>query len=324
MTDVELSIIIPVYNLQDYLQNCINSIINQNNLKNYEIILIDDGSKDKSGIICDEYSKRYHFIKTIHKDNEGVSSARNVGLNHSKGKYILFVDGDDTLSNNMIEKLLGILRNSNIQLIQFNYNEVVEDIGNVTPIGSNDGKILKIENTENILKEFLKKKITISLWNKIFAREIIENLIFDEKIHHYEDKLFIFESVLKCESFAQINVLGYNYLKRKNSASYDLFKYSYLEILDVDNQITKMIEESKYYKLLLDAKANNLESKLELIKMMIKSKAYNSYSSEYKNVIEEVKSFKFNIIIKLRRKKKIEFILVKYFLKLYEFLIIRK
>ena len=324
MKKIELSIIIPVYDVQNYLQNCINSIVNQNDLENLEVILVDDGSSDKSGIICDEYSKKYNFIKTIHKPNGGVSTARNVGLEHSKGKYIFFVDGDDTLSDNILKKILEILKNNNVQLLQFNYNEVIENTATIIQRGSNDGKISKIENKEDILTEFFKKRITISLWNKIFSREIINDLKFDEKIHHYEDKLFIFETILNCDRFVQVNILGYNYLKRKNSASYDLFKYSYLEILDVDNQIKKMVEEKNLDNILLYTRANNLESKLELIKMMIKSKAFKQYDSEYKKVINEIKSFKFDIIFQLKRKKKIEYILIKYFLKLYEFLMIRK
>ena len=97
MKELDLSIIIPVYNVQNYLKKCINSIINQKITYNYEVILIDDGSEDESGTICDEYSQKYNFIKTIHKTNEGVSSARNVGLKNSCGRYILFIDSDDTL-----------------------------------------------------------------------------------------------------------------------------------------------------------------------------------------------------------------------------------
>ena len=106
MKELDLSIIIPVYNVQNYLKKCINSIINQKITYNYEVILIDDGSEDESGTICDEYSQKYNFIKTIHKTNEGVSSARNVGLKNSCGRYILFIDSDDTLIDNVIDKTM--------------------------------------------------------------------------------------------------------------------------------------------------------------------------------------------------------------------------
>lgn len=323
MKELDLSIIIPVYNVQNYLKKCINSIINQKITYNYEVILIDDGSEDESGTICDEYSQKYNFIKTIHKTNEGVSSARNVGLKNSCGRYILFIDSDDTLIDNVIDKTLSILEKNNIQLIQFNYNEVIEKNKEVIQRGNSDEKLISTIGKEKILKEFFKKNITISLWNKIFSREIIKDISFNEDIHHYEDKLFIFLAILSCKRYAQINILGYNYLKRKNSASYDLFKYSYLEILVVDTIIVKKIEE-KLKSLILYAKANELEGILELVKMMIKSSAFNQYSIEYKEILKKVKENNFRIIFYLKTKKKIEYIFVKYFLKIYEYLITRK
>ena len=292
MKELDLSIIIPVYNVQNYLKKCINSIINQKITYNYEVILIDDGSEDESGTICDEYSQKYNFIKTIHKTNEGVSSARNVGLKNSCGRYILFIDSDDTLIDNVIDKTLSILEKNNIQLIQFNYNEVIEKNKEVIQRGNSDEKLISTIGKEKILKEFFKKNITISLWNKIFSREIIKDISFNEDIHHYEDKLFIFLAILNCKRYAQINILGYNYLKRKNSASYDLFKYSYLEILVVDTIIVKKIEE-KLKSLILYAKANELEGILELVKMMIKSSAFNQYSIEYKEILKKVKENNF-------------------------------
>ena len=95
---MEVSVIVPVYNLQDFLSNCVNSIVNQNMAKSkYEVLLIDDGSTDKSGELCDEYSRRYSFVKSFHKPNGGLSDARNYGLKHATGKYIAFIDSDDAI-----------------------------------------------------------------------------------------------------------------------------------------------------------------------------------------------------------------------------------
>lgn len=99
-----ISIIVPVYNVEDYLKECLNSIINQI-YKNLEILLIDDGSSDKSGEICDEFAKNDSRIKVFHKQNGGQSSARNLGLDKSKGDFISFVDSDDVLGENFIQKL---------------------------------------------------------------------------------------------------------------------------------------------------------------------------------------------------------------------------
>ena len=108
MDDNLISIIIPVYNVEKYLKKCINSVINQSH-KNLEIILIDDGSTDKSGIILDEYAKIDERIKVYHKKNGGLSSARNYGIKRSNGNYICFIDSDDFISKYMIENLLNNL-----------------------------------------------------------------------------------------------------------------------------------------------------------------------------------------------------------------------
>ena len=92
-----ISIIVPVYNVENYLKECIDSILRQE-FRDYEIILVDDGSKDDSGKICDEYGKKYSFISVIHKKNGGLSDARNFGLKIAKGEYILFIDSDDYIA----------------------------------------------------------------------------------------------------------------------------------------------------------------------------------------------------------------------------------
>ena len=101
--NIFISVIIPVYNVEKYLRKSINSILEQS-YKNYEIILIDDGSTDSSGLICDEYSKKHCFIKTFHKKNGGLSSARNYGIDKSSGNYICFLDSDDWYSDNAFEE----------------------------------------------------------------------------------------------------------------------------------------------------------------------------------------------------------------------------
>ena len=103
--NLQLSIIVPVYNVEKYLQRCMESLLTQN-ISNYEIILVDDGSKDKSSEICDEYASKYSFVRVIHKENEGLGYARNSGLAVAKGKYVSFVDSDDTVSSEHFRELL--------------------------------------------------------------------------------------------------------------------------------------------------------------------------------------------------------------------------
>lgn len=125
------SIIIPVYNVKEYLDDCLKSILEQTYI-NYEIILVDDGSTDGSAELCDNYSRNYKNIKVIHENNSGVSCARNVGLANSSGKYILFVDPDDSVKKNFIDKLINsLLENSTdvacCSYYRFNDTEIFKD-----------------------------------------------------------------------------------------------------------------------------------------------------------------------------------------------------
>ena len=122
--DYLISIIVPVYKVEKYLQECVTSIQNQT-YRNLEIILVDDGSPDKSGKLCNEYAKRDSRIKVIHKVNGGLSSARNAGLKIAKGEYIGFVDSDDYIRKNMYEKLLDACIQNKTEIAACNYNYVI-------------------------------------------------------------------------------------------------------------------------------------------------------------------------------------------------------
>lgn len=114
--DELISVVVPIYNVEKYIEKCIDSIINQT-YTNLEIILVDDGSPDKCGKICDEYAKRDKRIKVIHKENGGVSSARNIGLDNLNGEYVTFIDADDYISNNYCEELLNALKTENADCV---------------------------------------------------------------------------------------------------------------------------------------------------------------------------------------------------------------
>ena len=114
----EISIIVPVYNVEKYLPRCVDSILNQT-FTNFELILVNDGSTDRSGIICDQYKKRDNRIKVIHKTNEGVSKARNIGISEAKGRYIEFIDSDDWIERSLLEDTLKQIRIDNSDIIFF-------------------------------------------------------------------------------------------------------------------------------------------------------------------------------------------------------------
>ena len=138
---IEISIIVPVFNVEKFLTRCLDSLINQNSYENYEIILIDDGSTDNSGKICDEYAEKFKKIKVIHKKNEGVSKARNLGINNAKGEYITFVDSDDFVENNMLINFHNIIKTKKDDLIFCGHNNITVLKKNILKF---NGKILQV------------------------------------------------------------------------------------------------------------------------------------------------------------------------------------
>lgn len=141
-----ISIIVPIYNVEKYLCYCLDSICNQT-FKDWECLLIDDGSTDKSGRICDQYAHKYNQIKTFHKKNGGVADARNYGLKHAIGKYIMYVDGDDWIEADSIERLLQTANENNADLVIGDFNFVYGD--KKTPYRSSEwteDKIMSLGN----------------------------------------------------------------------------------------------------------------------------------------------------------------------------------
>lgn len=217
----EISIIVPVYNADRYLKNCISSILNQS-FYNFELILINDGSKDCSGEICDNYASKDKRVKVIHKNNEGVSIARNIGIDMSKGKYIMFCDSDDVIEKDWCRSLYNLYTN--------NHNSVAVCGFNIINYRNNKSEnIFKIFNKDkkiNYLKvkdfyELYDKNLLNYPWNKIYDAKIIkENKIkFEENITLGEDLLFnlkYFEFVKG--DIVVLNECKYNYILRDNES----------------------------------------------------------------------------------------------------------
>ena len=127
--DSLISIIVPVYNVEQYLSRCVDSLVNQT-YHNIEIILVDDGSPDRSGEICDEYAKKDKRVKVIHQSNGGLSDARNTALDIAKGDYLMFVDSDDWIEPTMYEEMLSFMEKEQLDLVECGINLVTNNISN--------------------------------------------------------------------------------------------------------------------------------------------------------------------------------------------------
>lgn len=224
-----ISVIVPVYNVEKYLKKCIKSIMSQS-YTNLEIILINDGSTDNSGKICDELKDRDKRIKVIHKSNGGLSDARNAGLKIANGKYIGFVDSDDYIAEDMFETLYNINKKYNSDISIVSFYEIYKD----KVIGVRDSKKLQELTKIDAMKELLiDTNIQSYAWNKLFRRELFEGLEFPTN-KNFEDiatTLLLFE---KANKVVLLEKPKYYYVRRDDSIvgvrNYKTYK-DYLDVI---------------------------------------------------------------------------------------------
>ena len=211
-----ISVIVPVYNTEQYLPKCIKSILNQT-YRNIELILVDDGSTDGSGKICDEYARMNSHVTAIHKENGGQASARNVGLDLAKGSIISFVDSDDFIETDMLECLYSQLQSSNNQISmcgRFNVNEETNSKSEFFTLAH----LNSWEKTEAIKRFLLSDKIDGSPCDKLIPKELIGSVRFPVG-YICEDIPFIYEVLKKCDCVRHIGLPKYNYVQRNGSTS---------------------------------------------------------------------------------------------------------
>lgn len=215
-----ITIIVPVYNIEDYIGKCLDSLLKQS-YRNLEIIIIDDGSTDGSGVICDQYVKIDKRVKIIHQKNSGVSEARNLGIQCAQGEYLIFVDGDDYVSNNYVRVLINGILNNNVGLYCADY---FLDNGKITLHSLNNKSELILDQTEGINMLHQSSGFQGYLWNKIFVREIIiENkLKFQSGVKIWEDMLFCLQYMKCINKIGYIKYPIYFYVQRAGSAVNDV------------------------------------------------------------------------------------------------------
>lgn len=233
-----LSVIVPIYNVEEYLPKCLESIIFQT-FQDFELILINDGSKDNSGSICEEYKKRDNRIRVIHQRNAGVSNARNKGLKNSTGKYVAFVDPDDTLEPNMYEILLmtALKTKGDMVVCPIKTINLVTHQQNVSSIYDKPGTLIyHDEIIEKLLPSILNNKTLslVSSVNKLYKREVFEkkNIQFEERKNHSEDFRLNFKIIQSINSLVYVEPPLYNYFIRNNESLTHIFRedlYEYIE-----------------------------------------------------------------------------------------------
>ncbi|MDO5557055.1 MAG: glycosyltransferase family 2 protein [Clostridia bacterium] len=239
----KISVIIPVYNVQKYIKECLESIVNQTIRDDIEAIIVNDGSSDQSQEIIDEYVKKYPYLfKSYIKENGGLGDARNYGLKYATGEYITFVDGDDFVKKETYEKVYNEAKHNDLDIVMFDISMYYKN-GRI--------QILKAENNNIKENENLNNLFVISnpsACNKIFKRELWENYQFPKRLW-YEDLYTIPILVKKVQKVGWIKEPFYMYRQRENSIMQTKPRYTdkLKDIFEVINKINKELKCTKYY-----------------------------------------------------------------------------
>ncbi|MEK6266349.1 MAG: glycosyltransferase [Clostridium sp.] len=229
----EISIIVPVYNVEKYLNKCISSILEQS-FTDFELILVDDGSKDNSGRMCDGYKDEDSRIRVIHKENAGLSAARNIGIETSEGKYLTFIDSDDFIHPNMLEILYNnILENkADISVcdhyLVYEGKEVAKELG--------DNNITLYTNIEGVKKIVEKSKASmIVAWGKLYRRSLFCDIRYPSLKYH-EDEFVTYKLMYKSTKIVVTDAKLYYYLQRSNGITGTTYSIKRLEKLEALEQ----------------------------------------------------------------------------------------
>ena len=245
-----ISIIVPIYGVEKYISECISSLCNQT-YKKLEILLIDDGSVDNSGKICDIWAEKDNRIRVFHIENGGQSHARNVGLKYASGEYIGFVDGDDSIAPNMYECLLAAMLENHCQIAECNFTGRKSKEADCIE----EHAVVICSGTEALARQLDQRVCSrypaTSLWSKLFRAAIIKGMELPEgRIH--EEYAFLCEAFLKCKSYVYVNEKLYYRTLRKDSTTAEPFSeraFDKLEVFRMRNDILRKYGEEVLLKL---------------------------------------------------------------------------
>lgn len=310
MNKVDLSIIIPAYNCEKSIRKCVESIMKSGIefRKKFEIIIVDDGSLDKTHSVCTALANLYEEIIVIKKENEGVSCARNVAIERANGKYLAFCDSDDEVEINYFSTIFPVLNSCNYDIISFGYSLYFE---------SDNIKIDMVDNQDNFINDNFMSKMLSSdkvggfVWNKIIKKEFTKNIRFNPELSICEDLSFLFEILLKNKelSIKYIKESLYIYINNELSASRNLSN-----LFDVDggykyektfNYILKSNAESQKYRRVFKSKL--FECSLStFLDNVLKNQLMDEHVSVLKKILKENFSyFIFNKEVSFKQKIKL-------------------
>lgn len=286
-----ISVIVPIYNVEKYLEKCIESIVNQS-YKNLEIILINDGSPDSSKEICEKYRQIDSRIVLINKKNGGLSSARNAGLKNATGEIIVCVDSDDWINKDMIQVMYQNLEKYNADLSVCNFE--IKDASGKSDIKKFTEQIEILNKEQAMQYAILPEKFYGFAWNKMYRRSILKDMLYDESIRKGEDSPFTCQYISRCEKIVYQDIPLYYYRQDTVSISRSKFNEGKMTVLKAYSDILHLLEEQKFSQKTIDLqKVQYANQMLSLLVNIIETdrKKYKSNIHELKKKMKEYKKY---------------------------------
>lgn len=320
-----ISIIIPVYKVERYLKRCVDSVVSQS-YRNIEIILVDDGSPDNCGKICDEYAKADSRIKVIHKENGGQSSARNSGLDLSNGEYIGFVDSDDYIDSEMYETLLKLSLEHNADIVECECRAGKSE--NFSVYGKNDHTVEIYSNLEAIEKFYFGEQInglTSMVWDKLYKRHLFDKVRFYDGYNIREDANITPKLFYHSDKIIKYNYNMYNYcIESPDSSSLSISMNKFYDPVVLMNDLKEFYDdinqpmysnfayamyvgallECEYYSFLVDDKKINsiVAKELKCIRIDKSNDEFIGKGIKLKYLLYKISPFVFHMIMRLYKK----------------------
>lgn len=272
-----ISVIIPVYKVEQYLDRCVQSVLRQT-YKNIEIILVDDGSPDSCGAMCDQYAANYSNVICVHKPNGGLSSARNVGMQNANGAYVGFVDSDDWISDDMYEHLLQIAKKNNAEAAQIAYRFVSSE----KDLISQPVERVVAYKEKDILQYYMSSTTAApgnyTVWRCLFKKDVLAGLLFREgKVN--EDIDFKYKALAKCSTFVVSNQVKYFYFKSTGSLTTSGLKKRDFQLYEAADALANLTAGETYGSIAKLGRVKQARTAFSLLSKI----AYFGYSDEIEN-----------------------------------------
>lgn len=273
-----ISIIVPVYNVRGYLEECLNSLISQNYPK-LEFVLVDDGSTDGGGVFLDEFSKKDARVRVFHQENRGLSAARNRGILESKGEFITFVDSDDFIAADYVQYLYTMCARNQARMAICAIRELTTKGREINYGAEYDEKVM---STEEALGRMLREEgFNVSAYAKLYRKDLFENVTFPENAVH-EDLGTTYKLVQKCPRVVYGPEAKYVYRKRSGSISNEEFSEKKFDIITLTDAMCDEIEKSFPY-LLNTVNLRRVHARFSVLRQMLNAKNLSELQREQEN-----------------------------------------